>query len=128
GPFEPLLRSAAQRRVSRTALRSAPWFETPAFGGLLTMRFVRHSAARAASDRLSSEEMMCSASASASDERSCGLRTSPMRHEGSSGKPSAAERTRMPGRKPDSGNTDTASPDSTAALIALALPLEYSTR
>jgi hypothetical protein len=30
----------------------------------------------------------------------------------------------MPGRSPDSGNTDTASPDSTAAAIALALPLE----
>ena len=85
---------------------------------------MRSSAARAASDRLSSDEMTCSASASASELRSCGLRTSPMRQDGSSGKPSAAESTRMPGRNPDSGNTDTASPASTAAAIALALPLE----
>ena len=32
--------------------------------------------------------------------------------------------TRIPGRSPDSGNTETASPDNTAAQIALALPLE----
>src|SRR6478752_493831 len=83
-----------------------------------------YSAALAASDRLSSDEMTCSASASASGLRSCGLRTRPMRHEGSSGNPSAAESTRMPGRSPDSGTTETASPDNTAAQIALALPLE----
>ena len=29
----------------------------------------------------------------------------------------------MPGRKPDSGNTDTANPDSTAAATALAFEL-----
>ena len=70
--------------------------------------------------------MMCSASASANGEdlRPVGLRSRPISHEGNSGKPSAAESTRMPGRNPDSGNTDTASPDSTAAQIALALPLE----
>src|SRR6185436_3065226 len=63
-----------------------------------------------------------------SELRSCGLRTSPMRQDGSSVKPSAADSTRMPGRSPDSGNTETASPDNTAAQIALALPLEYKTR
>ena len=49
-----------------------------------------YSAACAASDKLSSEEMMCSASASASAELSCALRTSPMRQLGRSGKPSDA--------------------------------------
>ena len=77
-----------------------------------------------ASERLSSDEMMCSASASASFGRSCGLRISPTSQAGSSGNPSAGVSTRMPGRSPDSGNTETASPDSTAAPIAAALPLE----
>ena len=45
-----------------------------------------YSAACAASDRLSSDEMMCSASASASARLSCGLRMSPTRQPGSSGK------------------------------------------
>ena len=47
-----------------------------------------YSAACAASDRLSSDEMMCSASASASARLSCGLRISPTRQPGSSGNPS----------------------------------------
>ena len=62
--------------------------------------YAGYSAACRASDRLSSDEMMCSASASASGERSCGLRTSPTRQDGSSGKPSAGPSTRMPGRRP----------------------------
>src|SRR4051812_16700085 len=94
-----------------------------ALARLLTMRS-GYSAALAASDKLSSDEITCSAKASAIGLRSCGLRTRPMRQDGNSGKPSAAESTRMPGRSPDSGNTDTASPDNTAAQIALALPLE----
>ena len=83
-----------------------------------------YSAAWTASDKLSSEEMMCSASASASVELSCALRTRPMRQLGSSGNPSAAVSTRMPGRRPDSGSTDTARPASTAAATAPAFELE----
>ena len=52
------------------------------------------------------------------------VRTSPTRHEGSSGKPSPGLSTRMPVRKPDSGNTEIARPDSTAAATAPALALE----
>src|SRR4051812_38639900 len=83
-----------------------------------------YSAACAASVKLSSDEMMCSASASASAELSCGLRTSPMRQVGNSGKPSAPVSTRMPGRNPDSASTDTARPESTAAATAPAFELE----
>src|SRR5262245_23417832 len=83
-----------------------------------------YSAAWAASDRLSSEETICSASASASAELSCALRTSPIRQLGRSGKPSDAESTRIPGRRPDSGSTDTASPARTAAATAPAFELE----
>ena len=83
-----------------------------------------YSAACAASDKLSSDEMMCSANASASAELSWALRTSPMRQLGRSGKPSFAESTRMPGRNPDSGSTDTARPASTAAATAPAFELE----
>ena len=87
-----------------------------------------HSAARLASDRLSSDDTMCPASASASANCSCGLRTRPIRHDGKSGNPSAGVSTRIPGRNPDSGSTDTASPASTAAATAPELALEYSTR
>jgi len=83
----------------------------------------RYSAA-CASDKLSSEEMMCSASASAKADESCALRTSPTRQLGSSGNPSAAVSTRMPGRSPDSASTDTAKPASTAAATAPAFELE----
>src|SRR5687767_1645188 len=106
---------AAPAEVSRLSCAGvnldvrASWENQPGWiAGFLLLRSGRamtkgYSAARAASDRLSSEEMTCSASASASELRSCGLRTSPMRQEDSSGKPSAAESTRMPGRSPDSG-------------------------
>ena len=59
-----------------------------------------YSAASRASDRLSSDEMIWPASASASAELSWVLRSSPMSHEGSSGNPSAVVNKRMPGRTP----------------------------
>src|SRR5260370_15780044 len=97
--------------------------ERRTFAGLLLVLFYEvrpnnapaYSAASAAADKLSSEEMMCSESASASADCWCGLRSNPTRHEGNSAKPPDAPSTRMPGRRPDSGNTETASPASTAA-------------
>ena len=77
----------------------------------------------ARSDKLSSEEMMCSASASASAELSCALRTSPTRQPAIPESRRAALSTRMPGRKPDSGEHRNRQPDSTAAATALAFEL-----
>src|SRR5581483_10739813 len=92
--------------------------------GIRVLRVENYSAACTASERLSSDWMMCPASASASADESRVLRTRPMLQPGSSGKPSAAVRTRMPGRKPDSGSIDTARPASTAAATAPAFELE----
>src|SRR5260370_16783490 len=97
--------------------------ERRTFAGLLSVIFYElrpnnapaYSAASAAADKLSSEEMMCSESPSASADCWCGLRSNPTRHEGNSAKPSDAPSTRMPGRRPDSGNTQTATPATTPA-------------
>ncbi len=78
--------------------------------------------------RLSRLAAMRAASASASVERSTRLRARPILQEGSTGKPSAGPRTRMPGRTALSGRTPTASPAITAAPTAFEFQLEYSTR
>ena len=67
--------------------------------------------------------MMCSASASASAEAFVRIAHQPDAAARQFRKAVGGVSTRMPGRKPDSGNTETARPDSTAAATALALAL-----
>jgi len=77
--------------------------------------------------RLSRDETIWPASASMSGERSCHERARAISHMGSRGKPSASDRTRMPGRTADSGRTETARPARTAAPTPVEFQLANST-
>ena len=84
GPVVALAVSTVRRRISSGASSprsaSSRCSDRQCAGAAAgEKQYDRYSAACAVSDRLSSDEMMCSASASASAELSCGLRTSPMR-------------------------------------------------
>ncbi len=78
----------------------------------------------AAVERLSSDETMCSASLSTSDDAGpWSERMMPISHIGSRGKPSLSLRMRMPGFSADSASAVMARPAVTAAEIADELEL-----
>ena len=87
----------------------------------------RYAIATSGTARLSREETMWPASASISGDRSCHERASAISHMGSRGKPSASDRTRIPGRTADSGRTETARPAITAAPTPAEFQLAKST-